>query len=116
MYILYLDESGLHAAANTFVLAGLAVFEREIHWISEDLEAIQRKYLPTYEGPVEFHVSQLRAPEGSVPEPLNALTGDQRRQLISEVYHVVRNRRGIVFGAAIEKTWCHEDPYDSDPS
>ena len=29
MYILYLDESGAHSEASYFVLAGLAVFERE---------------------------------------------------------------------------------------
>jgi hypothetical protein len=112
VYILYLDESGLHAQAPTFVLGGVAVFEREVHWFSEDVEAIQHRYFPGHGSPVEFHVSQLRAPQGSIPEPFNALTVEQRRQLITDMYQIVRDRRGIVFAAAIEKTWCREDPYE----
>ena len=54
MYILYLDESGTHSEASYFVLAGLAVFEREIHWFSQDLDALQREYFPAENEPVFF--------------------------------------------------------------
>ena len=39
MYILYLDESGSVGSINEqhFVLGGVAVFERRIHWISKEL-------------------------------------------------------------------------------
>ena len=46
MYVLYLDESGTHGEASYFVLGGLAVFEREIHWFSQDLDHLQAEYFP----------------------------------------------------------------------
>lgn len=112
MYILYLDESGVHAGAKTFVLAGLAVFEREIHWFTQDVENVQKKYFPAITDPIEFHVAQLRRPEASIPEPFKSLTIEQRRGLIEEIYQIIRKRRGVLFAAAIEKSRIHEDPYE----
>jgi hypothetical protein len=112
LYIFYLDESGLHAEAKTFVLGGLAVFEREAHWFAQDVEAIQQRYFPQIQEPVEFHVSKLRAPTASLEPPFNSLTFEQRRQLTSDIYQIIRERRGIVFGVAIEKAWTREDPYE----
>ncbi len=113
LYILYLDESGLHAEANTFVLGGLAVFEREVYWFTEDVEAIQRRYFPNIDTPVEFHVAKLRAPERKVEAPYNTLSLAQRRELTEAIYRVIRERRGVVFGVAIEKARLpHEDPYE----
>ena len=95
------------------MLGGLAVFEREVYWFTEDIEAIQRRYFPTVNTPIEFHVAKLRAPEGRVEEPFDTLPVQQRRDLIEAIYRVIRERRGIVFGAAIEKARLpHEDPYE----
>ena len=112
MYVLYLDESGMHADAETFVLGGLAVFEREIHWLTEEVEAIQGRYLPAVAEPVEFHVAPLRAPDDKVPAPFNTLTKEQRRALISDTYQVIRRHKGVAFGIAIEKKRIKEDPYE----
>ena len=112
MHILYLDESGVHAEANTFVLGGLAVFERETHWMTEDVEALQKRYFPTISESLEFHVAPLRAPEDKVPEPFNTLSKEQRRELISDMYQIVRRHRAVAFGIAIEKKRIKkEDPY-----
>lgn len=114
MHVLYLDESGVHAEASYFVLAGLAVFEREIYWYAQDLDALQARYFPDVEEPVEFHASALRvtAPE-DVSEPFNRLSREQLRALLSDIYQVIRNRRGVLFGVAIEKAWRpSEEPYD----
>lgn len=112
MYILYLDESGAHAEARYFVLAGLAVFEREIHWFAQDLDLIQTRYFPDIEKPIEFHASALHTPPDKTPEPFNRLTRDQKRELSAAIYGIIRNRRGILFGVAIEKAWHkHEEPY-----
>jgi hypothetical protein len=111
LYILYLDESGFHADANHFVLAGLAVFEREIYWLTEEVEAIQARYFPALNDPVEFHVAQLRAPDGKIPAPFDTLTKEQRRTLINDVYQVIRRHKGVAFGIAIEKKRVKEDPY-----
>jgi len=114
MYVLYLDESGITSDASYFVLAGLAVFEREIYWYAQDLDAIQKKYLPNITYPAEFHASPLRQKDSDkVPEPFDSLTLEQRKQLVADIYQIIRTRRGILFGIAIEKAWCvNEDPYE----
>lgn len=62
---------------------------------------------------MEFHVAPLRAPDGKVPAPFDALTKDQRRQLISHIHKIIRQRRGVAFGIAIEKKRLRaEDPYE----
>lgn len=114
MHILYLDEAGIHSEASYFVLAGLAVFEREIYWYAQDLDAIQNRYFPDVDQPIEFHASSLRptAPD-DVPEPFNRLSKEQRRQLLTDIYQIIRTRQGALFGAAIEKAWCtREEPYE----
>lgn len=104
MYILYLDESGGHREASHFVLAGLAVFEREIHWFSQDLDGLQREYFPAERDPVHFHAARLNVKEGEpVEAPWDRLTADQRRELKRRVYDIIRARRGIAFGQVIEK-------------
>jgi hypothetical protein len=114
MYILYLDESGVNSDASYFVLAGLAVFEREIYWYAQDLDSLQKKYFPDIDYPIEFHASPLRQGDSNkVPEPFNRLTFPERRQLIRDVYQIIRSRRGVLFGVAIEKAWCiREEPYE----
>jgi hypothetical protein len=113
MYTLYLDESGTHSAATYFVLAGLAIFERESFWFASDMEAIQKKYFPDVKDPVEFHVAPLRQSNSDlVPAPFNSITKEKRRELIAEVYQVIRARKGVIFGIAMEKAWCaYGEPY-----
>ena len=106
MFVLYLDESGYHSQADYFVLAGLAVFEREIHWFAQDMDSLQRRYFPEISESIEFHVSPLRSSRDSdVPPPFNQLSKDYRRQLIADIYQIIRDRRGVLFGVAIEKAW-----------
>ncbi len=97
-----------------FVLAGLAVFERETYWYAQDIDQIQRQYFPDVDYPIEFHVSPLRQRDSNrLPQPFNLLSFEQRRQLINDIYQVIRHRRGVLFGIAIEKAWCiNEDPYE----
>ena len=49
MHPLYVDESGNPDGAEDkyFVLGGVAVFEREVYWINEQVNAIASKYFPT---------------------------------------------------------------------
>jgi hypothetical protein len=112
MYILYLDESGTNTDARSFVLAGIAVFEREIHWFAQDVDALQNRYFPDIREPVEFHASKLRAPEASLVEPFNRLTAQERKQLAAEMYGIIRERRGVLFGAVIEKECYQGEPYE----
>ena len=116
MYVLYLDESGTHTEASYFVLAGLAVFEREIHWFAQDLDSLQREYLPQETEAVYFHASRLRVRASEdVESPWGQLTHDQRSELKDRIYEVIRNRRGVVFACAVEKRYAEirrEDPYE----
>ena len=61
MYVLYLDESGNESDPSDrhFVLAGLAVFERQIHFLTEAVDEMQNKHLPGYE-PIPMHASPMR--------------------------------------------------------
>ena len=116
MYILYLDESGTHAEASHFVLAGLAVFEREIHWYSQDLDSLQSEYFPDLPEPVHFHASRLRVRRNArVEPPWDRLTDQQRIDLKGRVYNIIRNRSGTLFSCVIEKRYVEErgeDPYE----
>ena len=112
MYILYLDESGTHGEATHFVLAGLAVFEREIHWFSQDLDGLQSQYFPAHP-PIFFHATKLRG--AAVDPPWDALTVEQRRALKNRVYEILRNRRATLFACAVQKEWAASqghDPYE----
>ncbi len=115
MYILYLDESGITSESSNFVLAGLAVFEREIHWFSQDADQLQIKYFPEETATVHFHATVLHTRDGNrVDPPWDRLNSAQRQALKNDIYDVIRMRRGVVFGCVIEKHLAEArgiDPY-----
>ena len=110
MYVLYLDESGTHGEASYFVLAGLAVFEREIHWFGQDLDALQAEYFPG-QPPIHFHATKLRGAD--VKPPWDSLSVEQRRALKERIYGIIRNRRASLFACAVEKEWASTQSVDS---
>lgn len=110
MYLLYLDESGTHGG-NHFILAGIAVFERQTYWLAKELDRIQQQWLPDITEPIEFHASKIRAAK---EEPWKRLSDEQRRQLLDEVYRVIVESKSVLFGIAVERQWCKakgEDEY-----
>ena len=116
MYILYLDESGTSQEASYFVLAGLAVFEREIFWFSQELDNLQREYFPTAIESILFHATKLHVRDNdAVEEPWGSLGFEKRREINHRIFNIIRNRRGVLFGCAIERrlaTARGEDPYE----
>ena len=110
MYILYLDESGTHGEASYFVLGGLAVFEREIHWFSHDVDQLQSEYFQTTH-PIHFHASKLRGKANEVP--WDTLDLKKRRELKNRVYDIIRNRQGVLFACAVEKEWAERQSIDA---
>ena len=88
------------------------MFEREIHWIAQDVDALQNRYFPDITEPIEFHASKLRAPEGKLIEPFNRLSAHERMQLATDMYGIIRARRGVLFGAVIEKSCYNGEPYE----
>ena len=110
MYLLYMDESG-HHDAKTFVVAGIAVFERQTYWLSEEVDKIQQTILPDLPEPVAFHASAIRA---GIDPPWSELTQTQRYQVLDEICRKVLESLSVMFAVAIEKQWAHsrgEDLY-----
>ncbi len=66
MYLLYVDESGSVSdpAQRYFVLAGIAVFEREPHWIEQDLTEIALRFDVHEPDRIELHGSPMRSGKG----------------------------------------------------
>ena len=91
-------------------MAGLAVFEREIHWFAQDLDALQSEYFPT-QPPIHFHATKLRG--ANVKPPWDSLSVEQRRALKERVYGIIRNRRASLFACAVEKKWASAQGIDS---
>jgi hypothetical protein len=116
VYILYLDESGTTQEASHFVLAGLAVFEREIFWFGQELDNLQREFFRDIAEPILFHAHALHVREGEpVEEPFNTLSRARRLELKDRVYGILRNRRAVLFGCAVDKRMANvrrEDPYE----
>jgi len=102
MHLLYLDDSGsvTNAADRHIVLAGLAVFERQPHWLSQRLDRIAERVWP--DGPLglEFRGSDI-------------LTGKKQWRGIKKEDRLAAYREALgvlgisnhvrLFGAAIHK-------------
>ena len=111
MHIVYADEAGTHASAY-FVLAGLAVFERQTFFLSRELDAIVERYFPGEPDSVELHCSLLMAQERRLKAPYDSLDFEQRLSLRDEVIRVIVNSQVRLFAVAIEKAAIDESPYE----
>ncbi len=62
MHLLYADESGSISdpGQRHFVLAGISVFEREPHWIEQELDKIAARFDPKQPHSIELHGSPMR--------------------------------------------------------
>ena len=112
MHILYLDESGTQKEASHFVVAGLAVFERETYHLARALDQLQATYLPGVPDLIPFYASSLRAPDEGVSKPFDTLSRGQRMTLIDDVYKVISESNAKVFAVAMEKAAIEGDPYE----
>jgi hypothetical protein len=63
-----------------------------------------------------FHATKLRVRDDQkVEEPWSSLSVEKRRELKDRIYAILRNRRGILFGCAVEKKLAQtrgEDVYE----
>lgn len=104
MYILYIDESGNpdDPADTYFVLGGVAIFERQIFYLSNKINEIQEVHFPG-QPPIEFHATEIRAGKGfwrKVPR-------EKRTRILSDLGGIINlsQPEGVsVFGVAIEKS------------
>jgi hypothetical protein len=103
MYILYVDESGNETDPKDrhFVLAGLAIFERQTFYLSKSLDDLQNALLPGYE-PIPYHAADINSGDKfwrKVPEATRArvLAG------IGAAITQVRGRGLALIAAVVEK-------------
>ena len=103
MYLLYLDESGNESDANDqyFVLAGIALFERQTYYLSERVEAIQRKHFPNHQ-PITFHMTNIRAKKGLWRKTPESLRQAVITELVEAIVNTVDQGR-LLYAVAVEK-------------
>ena len=103
MYLLYLDESGNESDPNDqyFVLAGIALFERQTYYLSDRVEAIQEKYFPNHQ-PITFHLTDIRARKGFWRKQPEAV-GQAVIKDLTDVIVTAPDQGRLLYAAAIEK-------------
>ncbi len=99
------------------MLAGLAVFEQDIYFYSQEMDSVQREYFPEEVESLLFHVTKLRVPDSEkLEEPWCRIKRNKRLELKDKIYDIIGNKHGVLFGCVVEKKVSiarNEDPYES---
>ena len=104
MHLLYLDESGNEndPSDRYFVLAGLALFERQTYYVSQRIEGVQEKHFPN-QPPIPFHASAIRSGRGF----WRGVSEEKRQEVLDDVIAAITatsDHGGLrLYAAAIEK-------------
>lgn len=112
MFILYLDDAGSVGSASErhFILSGICVFERQIHYLSKSLDDLAAEICPQDPDALEFHGSHILPGKGfwrSIKDK------DTRKTHIESALKVANRLRGdwALFGVVVEKqAVAGEDP------
>ena len=103
MHLLYVDESGHYGDASQtyFVLAGVALFERQCFWVSSELDKIAERINPADPASVEFHGSPMYGGK----KFWRRFSREERYQLIKEVLAVLSDSvpSNRLFGCVVNK-------------
>ena len=109
MFLLYLDDAGSvgNASDKHIVLAGIALFERQIHFLDKALNEAARAIAPANSFEIEFHASHILAGKGfwrSLPKLV-------RRQHLAAGLASPNRLQGkwALFGAVVEKAAVFPD-------
>lgn len=112
MYLLYLDDSGSVGASSDeyIVLAGLAVFERQVYWRSKDLDDLAARISPDNPDSMEFRGSDIRTGK----KRWRKFRRQEREQMYMDALGIVAMSNLVtVFAAAIHKaSVLPEDPME----
>jgi hypothetical protein len=102
MYLTYLDESGTPGDPNTafFVLGGVMIFERQTHWLEQELEAIADRYQQQIGQYLELHAAPMR----SGKEGWERFTPTDRAQASADVLRLLQNNNSQVFATVVEQS------------
>ena len=106
MYLLYVDESGdpLNADEKHFVMGGVAVFERQIYFLNQAFDEVQRLFFPNITEQVEFHASDIYRRN---KEPWHSLGKDKCQQIVDHVYRAISESHAtgvVLFAVVIDRT------------
>lgn len=101
MHMLYLDDSGAvpNASDRHIILAGLAVFERQPHWVSKTLDGIAEKVWPDNPSALEFRGVNIL----SGRKKWRGVKREVRHQAYRDALKTLRPDRVRLFGAVIHK-------------
>lgn len=101
MYLFYVDESGSPGDPNQkyFVLAGLAVFERQTHWLEQKLEELAKCIDSQEPEKLEFHGSPMRSGKNE----WRRFTKQQRETWIKDGLQICADARQTPLFAAVVK-------------
>ena len=115
MHLLYLDEAGTHPGTNHVVVGGLAVFERGVYWLQQDLDSVVQRFFPEMHASVEIHASPLRVREGArARQPYDQLTAAERREFLRDSYAAISDStHPVLFATVVDRAHvAPDDPYE----
>ena len=103
---MYADESGSIAdpGQRHFVLAGVSVFEREPHWIEQELDKIAARFDPNQPHSIELHGSPMRTGDRGWDQYARA---ERERAMLDALRAGVSDRHARfvrLFGVVLEKS------------
>jgi hypothetical protein len=113
VFLLYIDDSGDEddPKLNHFVLGGFAIFERQIYWLSQELEKIAARFNRADSASVELHGNpMIQGNKGWKQFPQldrinaikDALYALNRTHVSTKVFTVVVEKNSVTTGNPIE--------------
>jgi len=114
MYLLYLDDSGSAANANEdyLVLGGVAVYEAQANWFTQELDKLAETIDAANPHGVEFHASEIFSRRAG---PWKGMTKAEAQGVILGVLDVLRRsyQSAAAFACAIHKpSYPNRDPVE----
>ncbi|PPD25009.1 MAG: hypothetical protein CTY30_00890 [Methylocystis sp.] len=112
MHLLYLDDSGSvgNASDRHIVLAGLSVFERQGHWLSQSLDALAAEVWPDGPSSLEFRGADILGGK----KHWRGIAKETRKQVFQRALGIIAVSNNVrLFGAAVHKAAISpEDPME----
>src|SRR5690242_5194562 len=113
MYVLYVDDAGsvTNSRERHFVLAGIAVYERQTHWLMQELDRVAASTRHPTPEKLELHGNEILAGR----KWWRGIPKDERRRVIRDGLAAAQRLRGEwrLFGVVVDKQKSSpEDPVE----
>ncbi len=123
MYLLYLDESGIHHGSDALVLGGIAIHEQDIWHLQQQLDRLLRRKLPQglNSSDFELHATEIKSPVRRAHGRKRVSRWAQvpiatRLNILRATFGVLRDYVGrnpqypcALFGAAIDRSYADRE-------